>query len=57
MEIPPAVLTQRWVVDWIVTRGHVLTGEQARNMAKALWHGDPDRSGVIRQAFRQVLGG
>ena len=34
-----------------------LTAEQARNMAKALWHGDPDRSGVIRQAFRQVLRG
>jgi pyruvate dehydrogenase (quinone) len=34
-----------------------LTGEQARNMVTALWRGDPDRSGVIRQAFRQVLGG
>jgi pyruvate dehydrogenase (quinone) len=34
-----------------------LTGEQARNMARALWQGDPDRAGVIRQAFRQLIRG
>jgi pyruvate dehydrogenase (quinone) len=34
-----------------------ITGEQARNMAKALWHGDPDRAGIIRQAFRQMIRG
>jgi pyruvate dehydrogenase (quinone) len=34
-----------------------LEPEQARNLAKALVKGDPDRGTVIRQAFRQLLRG
>jgi pyruvate dehydrogenase (quinone) len=34
-----------------------LDAEQARNLAKALAKGDPDRRTVIRQAFRQLLRG
>jgi pyruvate dehydrogenase (quinone) len=34
-----------------------ITAEQARNMTHALWQGDPDRAGVIRQAFRQLIRG
>jgi pyruvate dehydrogenase (quinone) len=34
-----------------------VTREQATNMARALWHRDPDRAGVIRQAFRQLIRG
>ena len=34
-----------------------ITLDQARNMTSALLGGDPDRRGVIRQAFRQLLGG
>lgn len=33
------------------------TGEQALNMSKALLRGDSDRGGIIRQTFRQLLGG
>lgn len=34
-----------------------ITLDQAKNMTSALLEGDPDRRGVISQAFRQLLGG
>ena len=34
-----------------------ITVEHARNMTQALLQGDPDRRGIVKQAFRQLLGG